>query len=146
MILPEAFIEQINNILPTEEAKLFFEALDCPAKISIRRNIRKTDGNIALTDKVKWCDTGYYLPQREAFTFDPKFQSGKYYVQDASSMIIAEAVKRITDNSPLRYLDLCAAPGGKTTPQTSIRLRICGVTSKMLILMQNPRMQKNCGT
>jgi NOL1/NOP2/fmu family ribosome biogenesis protein len=67
-------------------------------------------------EKVKWCNEGYYLPQRPIFTFDPVFHSGAYYVQEASSMIIGEIVKEISENNSIKVaLDLCASPGGKTT-------------------------------
>ena len=66
--------------------------------------------------RVPWSSTGYYLPQRPSFTFDPLFHAGCYYVQEASSMFLEEALTQTTDLSgPLRLLDLCAAPGGKST-------------------------------
>src|SRR5213079_2105847 len=59
---------------------------------------------------------GYYLPERPSFTFDPAFHAGVYYVQEASSMFVEQALKQTTGLSqPLRVLDLCAAPGGKST-------------------------------
>lgn len=64
--------------------------------------------------QVPWCQRGFYLSHREAFTFDPLLHAGCYYVQDASSMIMWQIVHRLVDK-PVRYLDLCAAPGGKTT-------------------------------
>ena len=67
-------------------------------------------------EKVPWHPQGYYLNERPSFTLDPVFQAGGYYVQEASSMFVAEAVRQTMDTSkPLRVLDLCAAPGGKTT-------------------------------
>jgi 16S rRNA C967 or C1407 C5-methylase (RsmB/RsmF family)/NOL1/NOP2/fmu family ribosome biogenesis protein len=67
---------------------------------------------------VAWCNTGYYLSERPSFTFDPLFHAGCYYVQEASSMFLEQAVKTaFSDHSviPYRVLDLCAAPGGKST-------------------------------
>ena len=67
---------------------------------------------------VPWCSAGYYLPERPSFTFDPLFHAGAYYVQEASSMFLEQVVKKIfPDHSvmPYRVLDLCAAPGGKST-------------------------------
>ncbi|MEO5595254.1 MAG: RNA methyltransferase [Chitinophagaceae bacterium] len=67
-------------------------------------------------DKVPWSSYGYYLPERPSFTFDPLFHAGAYYVQEASSMFLEQALKQSVDLSqPLRVLDLCAAPGGKST-------------------------------
>ncbi|MEO6316956.1 MAG: RNA methyltransferase [Chitinophagaceae bacterium] len=65
---------------------------------------------------VPWSSEGYYLLNRPSFTFDPLFHAGTYYVQEASSMFLEQALKQTTDlTAPLRVLDLCAAPGGKST-------------------------------
>ena len=65
---------------------------------------------------VPWCNTGYYLSERPVFTIDPFFHAGCYYVQEASSMFIAHILKVIgLERSQIRALDLCAAPGGKST-------------------------------
>ena len=64
--------------------------------------------------QVPWCNQGFYLNDRPAFTFDPDWHAGRYYVQDASSMFISHVIKHLI-HEPVRYLDLCAAPGGKTT-------------------------------
>jgi 16S rRNA C967 or C1407 C5-methylase (RsmB/RsmF family)/NOL1/NOP2/fmu family ribosome biogenesis protein len=70
---------------------------------------------------VPWSKYGYYLLQRPSFTFDPLFHAGCYYVQEASSMFIEQALKQTVDLSqPLRVLDLAAAPGGKSTHMQSL--------------------------
>ena len=72
-------------------------------------------------EKVPWSSAGYYLPERPSFTSDPLFHAGAYYVQEASSMFLEEAIRQSCDLSqPLRVLDLCAAPGGKSTLIQSI--------------------------
>lgn len=70
-----------------------------------------------IQSAVPWCPYGYYLPSRPSFTFDPLFHAGTYYVQEASSMFLWEALKQtVGDNTAgLKVLDLCAAPGGKST-------------------------------
>lgn len=69
-----------------------------------------------LAGKVPWCSNGIYLSQRPSFTADPLFHAGAYYVQEASSMFLETALLQSADFSrPLRVLDLCAAPGGKST-------------------------------
>ena len=66
--------------------------------------------------KIPWTDFGYYLEQRPSFTFDPLFHAGTYYVQEASSMFLEQAFKQTVDLAkPIKVLDLCAAPGGKST-------------------------------
>jgi 16S rRNA C967 or C1407 C5-methylase (RsmB/RsmF family)/NOL1/NOP2/fmu family ribosome biogenesis protein len=65
---------------------------------------------------VPWSQYGFYLPQRPSFTFDPFFHGGAYYVQEASSMFVEFAVRQTCNlEQPLKVLDLCAAPGGKST-------------------------------
>jgi 16S rRNA C967 or C1407 C5-methylase (RsmB/RsmF family)/NOL1/NOP2/fmu family ribosome biogenesis protein len=71
---------------------------------------------ITPSAKIPWSSCGYYLPERPAFIFDPLIHAGAYYVQEASSMFLEQALTQTTDVSePLRVLDLCAAPGGKST-------------------------------
>lgn len=66
--------------------------------------------------RVPWTKGGYYLSARPSFTFDPQFHAGAYYVQEASSMFLEEALRQtIPSGIPLKALDLCAAPGGKST-------------------------------
>lgn len=73
-------------------------------------------------EQVPWCKQGYYLEQRPSFTFDPIFHAGAYYVQEASSMFLEHIIETCipSQHEPLRVLDLCAAPGGKTTLLQSI--------------------------
>lgn len=117
MALPEEFIARINSYgSPVFDGLI--PALEGEPVVSVRYNPYKEP---ALPDtamqRVPWCDTGCYLPQRPAFTFDPAMHQGRYYVQDASSMFIAHVVRYLTQSSdtPLLVLDACAAPGGKTT-------------------------------
>ena len=68
--------------------------------------------------EVLWCPEGYYLPERPSFTLDPVFHAGGYYVQEAGSMFIGQIFRQLYGSDrdhALRLLDLCAAPGGKTT-------------------------------
>ncbi|MES1217214.1 MAG: Fmu (Sun) domain protein, partial [Bacteroidota bacterium] len=84
-----------------------------------------------IHEKIPWTEYGYYLKERPSFTFDPLFHSGSYYVQEASSMFLEQALKQTVDLSkPLKVLDLCAAPGGKST-------HIQSLISKDSILVSN---------
>jgi 16S rRNA C967 or C1407 C5-methylase (RsmB/RsmF family)/NOL1/NOP2/fmu family ribosome biogenesis protein len=66
--------------------------------------------------RIPWTQHGYYLAQRPSFTFDPFFHAGCYYVQEASSMFLEQALKQtINLSQSLKVLDLCASPGGKST-------------------------------
>ena len=83
------------------------------------RNIGIT--GIQETSPVPWTDYGYYLSERPSFTFDPFFHAGCYYVQEASSMFLEQAIKQRVDlTAPLKVLDLSAAPGGKSTHLQSL--------------------------
>lgn len=88
---------------------------------------------------IPWCDTGFYLGPRPSFTFDPLFHAGCYYVQEASSMFLEQVLKQTVDLlQPLKVLDLCAAPGGKST-------HILSLISKDSLLVSNEviRMRAN---
>ncbi|WP_304233072.1 RsmB/NOP family class I SAM-dependent RNA methyltransferase [Jiulongibacter sediminis] len=116
--LPEAFVERMKNLLGTEFDQ-FSETLKSDAPVSVRLNSRKKLTELfddLKTDKVKWHSEAFFLKERPVFTLDPAFHAGAYYVQEASSMFLKEALVQTVDFSkPLRVLDLCAAPGGKTT-------------------------------
>src|ERR1700704_5008433 len=76
----------------------------------------KTDPPFELAGKVPWASDAYYLKSRPSFTMDPLFHAGAYYVQEASGMFVSFALKHIADpGQKLKVLDLCAAPGGKST-------------------------------
>lgn len=129
-MLPPPFERQMQKLLNPGEFAAFLAALQEPPPVSIRLNPFKTvddgrstvDGaNIPSTvhrqpSTVPWHPLGFYLPKRPVFTLDPRFHAGAYYVQEASSMFLYEALRQTVDFSkPLKILDLCAAPGGKST-------------------------------
>jgi len=93
---------------------------------SIRLNPKKyfnPSGQDNFPDKqaIPWSSQGFYLTGRPSFTLDPSLHAGAYYVQEASSMFLEQALKQIIElSNPLRILDLCAAPGGKSTLIQSI--------------------------
>lgn len=122
--LPPAFIKQMERLLGLEQATRLFEALSMPAPTSIRLNPLKLNAIEDLhlpsdTQRVPWATTGYYLDKRPAFTADPLLHAGAYYVQEAASMAIS-AIAPLLPQAPLVALDLCAAPGGKSTLWRSI--------------------------
>lgn len=108
------FIESIANIPNLLEALTSSEPVS-----SIRLNPGKLLDGDGGGEVVPWCANGRYLAERPKFTLDPAMHQGCYYVQDASSMFISQAIRQICrlrgDDQPLKYLDACAAPGGKTT-------------------------------
>lgn len=106
---------------PIDEAALL-EAHQQPAVTSIRMNVRKLPVASSRVNQVPWCEQGYYLDERPVFTLDPIFHAGSYYVQEASSMFVEHAFLSLVQrqDEPLRVLDLCAAPGGKSTLLASL--------------------------
>jgi 16S rRNA C967 or C1407 C5-methylase (RsmB/RsmF family)/NOL1/NOP2/fmu family ribosome biogenesis protein len=113
-------------ILNKEEYTKFIESLQLPAPVSIRFNPWKVDDLLLSTflhsysdKKIPWCSFGYYLKQRLTFTFDPLFHAGCYYVQEAASMFLEQVMKQYVQK-PVVMLDLCAAPGGKSTHVQSV--------------------------
>lgn len=116
--LPQDFITRTTALLGDAEAEKLFQALGEEQPVSIRFNPRKPMKSPTSTrETVPWCAEGRYLSERPQFTLDPAFHAGAYYVQEAASMFVAQAYRRIAelDGAPHRVLDLCAAPGGKST-------------------------------
>ena len=114
MNLPEGFITQLQGLLPQEWESLTNAITTSEPSVAVRVNNARGVGVPACARQVPWCEQGFYLENRPQFTFDTDWHAGRYYVQDASSMFIAYVVRHFV-HEPVRYLDLCAAPGGKTT-------------------------------
>ena len=118
MILPQDFIRQMQDILGPDELQQLLAAIDRPSPTTIRINPAKADLAMlgyAQAEQVPWCAEGVYLSSRPTFTLDPLFHAGAYYVQEASSMFIAHLLREYVGSTDVSALDLCAAPGGKST-------------------------------
>ena len=113
MNLPAEFVKRMQCLLG-DAFPAFEAALQKEPPVSLRLNRTKLPDARPSYERVAWCDEGYYLPERPAFTFDPRLHAGAYYVQEASSMFLSYLLRRFIDR-PVRFLDLCAAPGGKST-------------------------------
>ncbi|MFZ4726155.1 MAG: methyltransferase RsmF C-terminal domain-like protein, partial [Paludibacter sp.] len=111
MKLPDAFICR-TKVLLGDEYLAFEKSLEENAPTSIRLNDKMH--YLASDEKVSWCENGFYLKERPLFTADPLFHAGIYYVQEAASMFLYQAVKQHFAEAR-SVLDLCAAPGGKST-------------------------------
>ncbi|HWJ29454.1 MAG TPA: hypothetical protein VNS32_23140, partial [Flavisolibacter sp.] len=140
--LPESFLVSLENVKGFERASFLQVHEEGEQVTSVRINPFKVSGKedlflsnslsepLQLTP-VPWSKYGYYLKHRPSFTFDPLFHAGCYYVQEASSMFLEQALSQQTDLSlPLKVLDLCAAPGGKST-------HIQSLLSKESLLVSN---------
>jgi 16S rRNA C967 or C1407 C5-methylase (RsmB/RsmF family) len=117
--LPDAFRNMVNREFP-EHASEILDGYDQPPPVSIRLNGAKLSGS-PLLPAVPWCANGFYLNNRPLFTSDPWWHAGSYYVQEASSMVLGAVVSELLKQHAVNYaLDLCAAPGGKSTHLLSV--------------------------
>ncbi len=144
MQLPEDFVRLMQEQYGDDTAHALCQALtETEPEVSIRLNPRKGQPLIidnVNTEPVPWCPDAYYLQERPAFTFDPLLHAGAYYVQEASSMYIAELLKKFNVqcsmfNGAIAALDLCAAPGGKST-------LLAGLLPEGSVLISNEPMPK----
>lgn len=127
MKVPPSLIKSLQNVKGFNQEAFEKVHQSGEQNTSIRLNTRKLSINLkaalaetgfddAEISPVPWSTAGYYLSARPSFTSDPLFHGGAYYVQEASSMFLEEVLKQSTDLSQfIRILDLCAAPGGKST-------------------------------
>ena len=145
-----------------DDVDALLAGLQAPPTVSVRLNPRRLDPAIApegADGRVPWCHEGFYLAQRPAFTADPLFHAGAYYVQDASSMFLSHVFSQLstlnfqlstlnfqlsTLNFQLStFLDLCAAPGGKSTllrsllPDDALLVSNEPVRQRTLVLAEN---------
>ena len=146
MQLPEDFVRGTRQLMGETRFNSYLEAFEKEAPVSIRLNVTKGRffcdilGDVTKEPSlcympVPWCPEGYYLEGRPQFTFDPLFHAGCYYVQEAASMFVTHVIKWIMENgqwkmeTPLQMLDLCAAPGGKSTAMLSVLPEDCTLVS-----------------
>ncbi|MDR2026250.1 MAG: RsmB/NOP family class I SAM-dependent RNA methyltransferase, partial [Prevotellaceae bacterium] len=150
-VLPQAFVADMKIILG-DEYPCFESSLSEASPVSIRLNsgikipagakLPILDSRLS-TGKVPWCESGLYLDSRPLFTLDPLFHSGSYYVQEAASMFVEQCANTVKQYGGIDcILDLCAAPGGKSTHLISLfpdSLTVCNevIRSRAAILEEN---------
>jgi 16S rRNA C967 or C1407 C5-methylase (RsmB/RsmF family)/NOL1/NOP2/fmu family ribosome biogenesis protein len=143
-------LQLLAQHLPTEEQSEFILAHQNSPSLSIRWNLNKQK-SLDLNKFVPWAKGAEYLEERPIFALDPLWHSGAYYVQEASSMLLYQAlIQNIKSDQPLRVLDLCAAPGGKTTltadvlPKNSLLIANEVIKNRATILAENVQKWGNC--
>ncbi|PQJ12411.1 RNA methyltransferase [Flavipsychrobacter stenotrophus] len=115
MNLPDPLLIDLRKVQGFDESS-FQKAHDEPVTTSVRLHPIKRSGTDISGDAIPWSNGGIYLAQRPVFTLDPAFHGGAYYVQEASSMFLEHVWNStVPQTEGLRVLDLCAAPGGKST-------------------------------
>ncbi|MBL0342749.1 MAG: hypothetical protein IPP71_18775 [Bacteroidetes bacterium] len=141
--LPIEFLNRLRSQLGDDFADFIAEHSN-PAPVSVRINPFKKTALFDSHEKVPWATNAYYLPDRISFTHDPLFHAGCYYVQEASSMFLEKALTiAFADGKPLKILDLCAAPGGKSThiascmPEGSLLVANEVISNRNIVLQQN---------
>jgi len=119
--LPGDFKTRMEQELK-EEAKAFFDSYDSDNILSLRINPLKVMGSVAVaesfesaTETVMWENCGRYYLETDAPGRNPLHNAGAYYIQEASAMAPVHYLMEDYDEDPIRVLDLCAAPGGKST-------------------------------
>ncbi|MDR0939161.1 MAG: rRNA cytosine-C5-methyltransferase [Mediterranea sp.] len=142
MELPPAFAHYTRSLLGDDDYARLALALREEPPVSLRLNALKPLPATPAFLSVPWAATGRYLDRRLTFTFDPLFHAGCYYVQEASSMFVEQAVRQYV-SGPVVALDLCAAPGGKSThlrgllPQGSLLVSNELVRDRSYVLAEN---------
>ncbi len=127
------------------EFDAFMEAHRLEPPVSIRINKAGNFPLVASGQFISWTASGEYIPQRPVFALDPRWHAGAYYVQEASSMFVEQAWQIVSSQieKPPVVLDLCAAPGGKSThlasllPQGGLLVANEVIRSRAQILAEN---------
>lgn len=148
--MPQEFAEYACRLLGQERYDSFSRALGEPPSVSVRLNPLKAAAAGLCPERmagfdglVPWTSgEGCYLKERPPFTSDPLFHAGAYYVQEASSMFLGTVLARYVSR-PATVLDLCAAPGGKSThirsllPEGSLLVSNEPVKVRAQVLVEN---------
>ena len=146
-MIKDSFRRYLEEAIGSEKALVAFSAFDTPSPVSVRVNPYKPYPSFEGR-QVAWCRYGCMLPQRPVFTLDPCLHGGAYYVQDSSSMFVGHVFREMMSkvelpaDRPVRVLDLCAAPGGKSTDlATSLR----DAFGDRFLLVSNEVMKQRAG-
>lgn len=116
----ESFVKRLNN-QKYIDAEALLKALKEPSTVSIRINPEKWCKKPLYSQQVPWCESGYYLGSRPSYTLDPFFHAGCYYPQEASGMFLEQIIRKLVHpGTSIKVLDLCGAPGGKSTHLSSL--------------------------
>ena len=142
--LPQALLENLKEKFTIDEKQFVAVHQFAESITSLRLNPFKPSDVFNNASHIPWAEFGRYLPERPSFIADPLFHAGCYYVQEASSMFIEHILKQAVDlNDDLRVLDLCAAPGGKSTLISSLISKDSLLVSNEIIKTRVPVLTDN---
>ena len=141
--LPQEFLSRMENMLG-EEYGLFLDSYDKNKIQGLRINTLKSDGRAAFDEfelrPIPWCDSGYYFNADDRPGKSVLHEGGVFYIQEPSAMAVVESMNVRSGD---KVLDLCAAPGGKSS-QIACKLKGSGllvsneiIPSRAKILSQN---------
>ncbi len=142
-MLPAHYLQYIGNQLPGAWIERLAEGAKTEGLTSVRLHPGKTGTLPYPAAPVRWCAQGRVLASRPSFTLDPRWHAGAYYVQEAGSMAVAEAVKALLPANAQAVLDLCAAPGGKSTHLTTVLPPGCLLVANEVIKSRVARLEEN---
>ena len=127
MNLPKEYIESVKNI-PDFDVQKLKESFEKDSKIGVRINLKKwpyneicsenlqkfmkISGILGNFEQIPWCKSGFYATNEMKLGKNVLHELGLYYIQEPSAMAPVEFLN-IKENDVV--LDLCAAPGGKST-------------------------------
>jgi 16S rRNA C967 or C1407 C5-methylase (RsmB/RsmF family)/NOL1/NOP2/fmu family ribosome biogenesis protein len=111
--LPPDFVARVQH--DSFLGNPLLEALATEPPTSIRRNPWKQVADLPIANPIPWSENGFFLSERPSFTLDPLFHAGSYYPQEAGSQLLDAVLKALPLPAEPILLDLCAAPGGKST-------------------------------
>ncbi|MCM1079151.1 MAG: hypothetical protein NC344_05925 [Bacteroidales bacterium] len=144
--LPKEFTDYTSRLFGEQRWLEFLGSFGQEAPASVRYNPFKSVAEVPGGERVPWCKDAYWLKERPKFTLDPLLHAGVYYVQEAGSMFLDKVLRRYV-STPVCMLDLCAAPGGKSTlaraalPEGSLLMTNEPDRHRANILMENMQKQ-----
>ena len=147
-MIKDKFRRYLVEAIGEERSLVAFAAFEKQASVSVRLNPFKPCPEPADAGTIAWSRHGRILKERPVFTLDPHFHGGAYYVQDSSSMFVGHVFRSLLsavdlpEDRPVRVLDLCAAPGGKSTDLAASLREIFG---DRFLLVTNEVMKQRVG-
>jgi 16S rRNA C967 or C1407 C5-methylase (RsmB/RsmF family)/NOL1/NOP2/fmu family ribosome biogenesis protein len=142
-VLPLDFVTLLKRDLGAATASRVVEGMGEEGTVSVRLNPDKPTAAFAGLRAVPWCPEGRLLPNRPEFITDPLWQAGAFYVQDAASMAVGQVAAHFLEGHETAVLDLCAAPGGKSTHLASVVPDGCLLVSNEVIKSRQGVLREN---